>query len=272
MIEPLEENLLYDHEFTLVLDYVLWMIDNISWLEDKQAYVKWITYALGFFSEEEEKKYERQFKKFAHKMGVSGAQVDMLLMKKEAEDLFGEENFSEEGGLFEGLSPEDIFGEDRTADYLETGFFLMNDDDKFNFLMEKGPDYMELMQDFFLDLMEKEDFDKIQEFYTKFNEKHRNFSPLQVMVGTIYAEKDPALAEFYFKEALRSVQESKEVPEEIKEELRNQINYLTNLLFEEPAEEVEEKAIETKKVNRHAKAAKKFQKEILGTKKMFKGN
>jgi len=39
-------------------------------------------YVLGFFSEEEEKKYERQFKKFAHKMGVSGAQVDMLLMKR----------------------------------------------------------------------------------------------------------------------------------------------------------------------------------------------
>jgi hypothetical protein len=53
----------------------------------------------------------------------------------------------------------------------------MNNDDKFDFLLEKGPGYMELMQDYFLDLMEKEDFDKIQEFYTKFNEKHRNFSP-----------------------------------------------------------------------------------------------
>jgi hypothetical protein len=131
---------------------------------------------------------------------------------------------------------------------------------------------MELMQDYFLDLMEKEDFDKIQEFYTKFNESTETFLPLQVMVGTIYAEKDPALAEFYFKEALRSVQESKDVPEEIKEELRNQINYLTNLFFEEPAEEVEKKLLRSKKVNRHAKAAKKFQKEILGTKKMFKGN
>ena len=50
LIEPLEENPLTNHEFTLVIDYVLWVIDNRSWVEDKQAYVKWITYVLGFFS------------------------------------------------------------------------------------------------------------------------------------------------------------------------------------------------------------------------------
>lgn len=260
LVEPLEENLLFDHEFTLVLDYVLWMIENRSWMEGKQAYVKWITYVLGFFSEEEEKKYERQFKKFASKMGVSGAQADMLLMKRDSEDFFEDENFFEEGSLFEGLSPKDILGEDRAADDLETGFFLMTGDEKFAFLLDKGPDHMELMQDYILELMEKEDFDKIQEFYRKFNEKYKNFSPLQLMVGTAYAEKDPALAESYFKEALRSVQESEEFPEEIKEELGNQINYLTNLLFEESAEEVEEKAAESKKGKKTCKSGRKASK------------
>ncbi|AAM05838.1 TPA: hypothetical protein HA338_13430 [Methanosarcina acetivorans] len=256
LVEPLEESPLYDHEFTLVLDYVLWSIDNRSWLEDKQAYVKWITYVLDFFSEAEEKKYESKFKKFARKMGISGAQVDMLLMKKEAEDFFEDENLFEEGSFFEGLSPEDILGEDRKADDLETGFFLMTEDEKFDFLLDKGSDYMELMQDYLLDLMGKGDFDKIQEFYTKFNEKHSNFSPLQVMVGTIYAEKDPALAKSYFKEALRSVQESKELPEELKEGLRNHIEYLTTLLFEESPEEVEEKAAESKKGKKTCKSGK----------------
>ena len=261
LVEPLEDNLLYDHEFTLVIDYVLWVIDNRSWMEGKQAYVKWITYVLGFFSEEEEKKYESKLKKFARKMGISGTQVDMLLMKKDAEDLFEDEHFFEEGSLFEGLSPEDILGEDRKADDLETGFFLMTDDEKFEFLLDKGPDYMELMQDYLLDLMGKEDFDKIQEFYTQFNEKHRNFSPLQVMVGTVYAEKDPALAKSYFEEALRSVQESKEFPEELKEGLRNHIEYLINLLFEEPAEKVEEKAGEDKKGKMKPKTGKKASKK-----------
>jgi len=271
LIEPLEESPLTDHEFTLVLDYVLWVIDNRSWLEGNQAYVKWITYVLGFFEEGEEKKYERQFKKFARKIGVSGAQVDMLLMKREmTDDFFDEEGFFEEGslgGLLEVPSPEDIFGEDRTADDLETGFFLMSNDEKFDFLLDNGPDYMELMQDYLLSLMGKEDFDKIQEFYTKFNEKHRNFSPLQVMVGTIYSEKDPALAKFYFKEALRSIQESEEFPKEIKEELIDHINYLTNLLFEEPAEEVEEKAIETKKSKQTRKSGKKASNGDSGNKK-----
>ncbi|WP_410507420.1 hypothetical protein RSJ42_11435 [Methanosarcina hadiensis] len=260
LVEPLEENLLYDHEFTLVINYALWIIDNRSWLEGKQGYVKWITYVLGFFSEEEEKKYERQFKKFAQKLGVSAAQVDMLLMKKETEDLedfFEDEDLFKEGSLFEGLNPEDIIGEDSTADDLETGFFLMTDDEKFDFLLDKGPKYPELVQDYLLDLMGKEDFDKIQEFYTKFNEKHRNFSPLQLMVGTIYSEKDPSLAKSYFEEALRSLQESDEFSEEVKKELRNQINYLINLLFEESAEEVEEKAGEDKQGKKTGKRGRK---------------
>ncbi len=262
LAEPLEENLLYDHEFTLVLDYVLWAIDNRSWLEDKQAYVKWITYVLGFLSESEEKKYENQFKKFARKVGVSGAQVDMLLMKREmTDDFFGEENIFEKGGLLEDLPLEDIFEKDRVADDLETGFFLMTDAEKFDFLLDKGPDYMELMQDYLLELMDKEDFDKIQEFYRKFNEKHRYFSPLQIMVGNVYTEKDPDLAKYYFDEALRSVQETKEFPEEIKKELMSQINYLVSLLFEDSTEKVEEKAIENKKGKKTSKSGKKAPKK-----------
>ncbi|MDM7918814.1 MAG: hypothetical protein QUS12_06565, partial [Methanosarcina sp.] len=115
LVEPLEENPLYDHEFTLVLDYVLWVIENRSWMEGKQAYVKWITYVLGFLSESEGKKYESQFKKFARKMGVSGAQADMLLMKREAEDFFDEDKIFGEGGLFEDHLLKEILEGDRTA-------------------------------------------------------------------------------------------------------------------------------------------------------------
>ncbi|KKG11766.1 hypothetical protein EO98_16005 [Methanosarcina sp. 2.H.T.1A.6] len=261
LFEPLEENPLYDHEFTLVLDYVLWVIDNRSWLEGKQAYVKWITYVLGFLSESEEKKYESQFKKFARKMGVSGAQVDMLLMKKDAEDLFEDGDLFEEGSLFENLSPEDIFGEDRTADDLETGFCLMTDEEKFDFLLDKGPDYIELVQDYIMELEGKENFDKIQDFYKKFNEKHRNFPPLHLIIGTAYVGKDPALAKSYFEEALRSVQESKEFPEEIKEDLKSHIDLLTSLLLEEATEKVEEKAGEGKKGKKTCKSGKKTPKK-----------
>lgn len=230
-----------NHEFTLVLDYVLWVIDNRSWLEDKQAYVKWITYVLDFFSEEEEKKYEMQFKKFARKLGVSGAQVDMLLMKRDAEDFFDEEDFFEEGSLFEGLEPGEIFERDRTADNLETGFFLMTDDEKFDFLIDKGPDYIDLVQDYVSELANKEEFEKLQDFYKKFNEKHKDFFPLHFIMGTAYLDKDPAFAKSCFEETLRIAPRLKEVPEEIKDALKLNMIFLEAFLQEESSGEPEKK-------------------------------
>ncbi|AKB51991.1 hypothetical protein MSBRW_2738 [Methanosarcina barkeri str. Wiesmoor] len=260
LVEPLEENLLFDHEFTLVIDYVLWVIDNRSWIEDKQAYVKWITYVLGFFSEEEEKKYERQFKRFARKMGISGAQVDMLLMKKEmADDFFDEEDIFGES-LLEVLDPDEIFSEERTADDLETGFFLMNDDEKFDFLLDKGPDYVELVQDYVTELAEKEEFEKIQDFYKKFNEKNKNFFPLHFIVGSAYLNNDPALAISYFEKTLKATEDSEEFPPEMREELKRYMDILTKLLLEEATEKVEEKVVESKKSKRSRKSGKKASK------------
>lgn len=257
LVEPLEENLLFDHEFTLVIDYVLWVIDNRSWLEDKQAYVKWITYVLGFFSDEEEKKYERQFKKFACKMGVSGAQVDTLLMKRDAEDMFDEDDIFGDRGLLEGLSPEDVFGESRTADDLETGFFLMNDDEKFDFLMDKGPDYVELVQDYVMELAEKEEFEKIHDFYKKFSEKHKDFFPLHFIVGSAYLNSDPTLAVSYFEKTLKATEDSEEFPPEMGGELEKYMDILTKLLLEESTEKVEEKVVESKKKQKNQKSGKK---------------
>ncbi|RPJ78395.1 MAG: hypothetical protein EHM20_04020 [Alphaproteobacteria bacterium] len=231
LIEPLEENPLTDHEFTLVLDYVLWVIDNRSWVEDKQAYVKWLTYVLGFYSEEEGKKYERQFKKSASKLGISSAQVDVLLMKRNADDFF------EEGGLFE-----DIADKDRVADDLETGFFLMNDDEKFNFLLDKAPDYIELVQTYASELVDKEDFERVQDFYNRLNEKYKDFVPTHFIMAMAYINKDPTLAKSYFEEALRIAEKHEEIPEEMKETLRANINLLMQILMEESAEEPEESA------------------------------
>jgi tetratricopeptide (TPR) repeat protein len=268
LVEPLEESPLTDHEFILVLDYVLWVIDNRSWLEDKQAYVKWITYVLGFFSEGEEKKYESQFKKLACKLGVSAAQVDMLLMKREmADDFFEEEDLFEGGGLFEGLSPDEILGVDRAAEDLETGFFLMTDDEKFDFLLDKGPDYVELVQDYVSELESKGDFEKIQAFYKKFNEKHENFFPLHFIVGTTYLNSDPALAISYFEKTLKATENLEEFPPEMREELKRHMDLLARLLIEEATEKVEEKATESKKGKKTCKSGKKASKKDPGSKK-----
>ncbi|AKB36308.1 hypothetical protein MSSAC_1718 [Methanosarcina siciliae C2J] len=261
LIEPLEESPLYDHEFILAINYVLWSIDNRSWMEGKQAYVKWITYVLGFFSEAEEKKYESKFRKFARKMGISGAQVDMLLMKKEAEDFSDEDDIFGEGGLFEELALEEIFEEDRVADDLETGFFLMTDAEKFDFLLDKGPDYVELVQDYIMGLAEKEEFEKIQDFYKKFNEKHENFFPIHFIVGSAYLNSDPALAISYFEKTLKATENSEEFPPEMREELKRNMDLLTSLLLEEATEKVEEKAGEDRKGEMKQKTRKKASKK-----------
>ena len=252
LVAPLEECPLTDHEFTLVLDYILWVIDNRFWVEDKQAYVKWITYVLGLFSNIEEGKYERQFKKSARKYGLSSAQVDMLLMKRDATDFF------EEGDLFEGIPDKaEFFDKDRVADDLETGFFLMTDDEKFDFLLENGPDYVELVQTYVLDLKYKGDYEKIQAFYKKSVEKHKDFFPLHYIMGLAYIDKDPALSKSYFEEAIRAAEKFEEIPEETKKALRENLELLTQTLFEEPPEEPEEKTDEGKKGKRRSKAGKK---------------
>jgi hypothetical protein len=73
LICPIMEKPITHHEFQLVIDYVLWTIENRAWMDDTQAYVKWIAYVMGFYSEEEEKKYESEFKKAAKKRGMSEA-------------------------------------------------------------------------------------------------------------------------------------------------------------------------------------------------------
>ena len=188
LLKTLEEFPLTHHEFKLVLDYVLWVIDNRSWVENKQAYVKWITYVLGLLSKEEEEKYEKQFKRQTRKMGVTDAQAEMLLLKRDADDFFKEDS------LFEGLEESENLSRETVADDLETGFFLMNNDEKFNFLLENGPEYLELVQSYIFELAEKEDFEKLQDFYKKLSEKEKGFFPLHLIVGTVYLEKDPAFA------------------------------------------------------------------------------
>ncbi len=231
LLETLEESPLTQYEFKLVLDHILWVIDNRSWLEDKQAYVKWIAYVLGFFSDKEEEKYEKQFKRQTRKMGLSDAQAEMLLLKRDADEFF------EEDSLYGGLEESKVPGKDTAPDDLETGFFLMNEEEKFNFLLENGPDYIELVESYILELAEKEDFEKLQDFYKKLSEKEKSFFPLHMIVGTVYLEKDPAFAKSCFQETLRIAARSKEIPEEMKDSLRLNIALLEGLLEEEEEEE-----------------------------------
>jgi hypothetical protein len=220
LIELLEENPVTYHELKLVIDYVLEVIENRSWMEDEQAYLKWVAYVMNLFTEEENEEYEKNIKKLAAKLGLSGKHADLMLMKGDEEDYFEfveeyeEENEGEAGSEKEGLTEEELIAE------MESKFLSMEDTEKFDFLLENGPEFYELLGLYISELSEKGEFGKIQELYSKLTEKYDDFIYLYVFMGATYLEIDPALAKSYFEQALRALDKLNDLPDSTKERLR----------------------------------------------------
>ena len=221
LIELLEEEPITHHEFELVIDYVLDVIDNRSWMEDEQAYLKWATYVMGLFTEEESQEYERNVKKLAAKLGLSSKHADLMLLKGDEDDYFEfVENYGDDEG--EGLTEEELIAE------METKFLSLTDAEKFDFLLENGPDFYELVGLYISELSEKGEFEKIQELYRKLVEKYDDFLYLYVFMGGAYVEIDPTLAKFYFEKALKSLDKLDDLSDPIKEVLRGNLLDLIN--------------------------------------------
>ncbi|HWQ49008.1 MAG TPA: hypothetical protein VN414_08700 [Methanosarcina sp.] len=223
LIELLEDEPISHHEFKLAIDYVLEVIDNRSWMEDEQAYLKWATYAMGLFTEKESEEYEKSVKKLAAKMGLSSKHADLMLMKGDEEDYFEfVENYGAEG--IEGLTEEELVAE------MEKKFLSMPEDEKFDFLLENGPEFYELVGLYISDLSERGEFDKIQDLYRKLTEKYGDFLYLYVYMGGAYVEKDPALAKSYFEKALGTLDRLDDLSDSTREVLRANFLNLINKL------------------------------------------
>ena len=213
LIELLDDEPVSHQEFKLAIDYVLEVIDNRSWMEDEQAYLKWATYVMGLFTEKESEEYEKSVKKFAARMGMSSKHADLMLMKGDEEDYFEfVENYGAEGR--EGLTEEELVAE------MEKKFLSMPEDEKFDFLLENGPEFYELVGIYISDLSERGEFDKIQDLYRKLTEKYDDFLYLYVYMGGIYFEKDPTLAKSYFEKALETLDRLDELSDSTREALR----------------------------------------------------
>lgn len=214
LIELLEEEPITHHEFKLVIDYVLEVINNRAWMADEQAYLKWATYVMGLFTEEESEEYEQSVKKLAANLGLSSKHADLMLLKGNEDDYFEfVENYGddEEGELTE----EELIAE------METKFLSLTDAEKFDFLLENGPDFYELVGLYISDLSEKGEFGKIQELYRKLIEKYDDFIYLYVFMGGAYVEIDPALAKSYFEKALKSLDKLEDFSDSTKEVLKD---------------------------------------------------
>ena len=240
LIWPLREKPITHHEFRLAIDYVLWVIENRTWMEDKQAYVKWVAYAMGLYSEEEEKKYERNFKRLAKKRGMSEDDMDLLLLKSE-EDYFSK-----------ATDIEAFPGEDIGKSKQEIDFTLMSDEEKYNFLLEKGPEFHGLLEFYIYELAENQEFEKIKKLYSKLSEKHPDFTHLDFLMWVIHISIDPALAKSCFEKTLEMAEKDEAVPETVLQSLRLNISSLEECLSEE-IEEAEEKNRSEKRISRRKK-------------------
>ena len=215
LLELLEDEPISHHEFKLAIDYVLEVIDNRSWMEDEQAYLKWAAYIMGLFTEKEMEEYEKSIRKLAARVGLSSKHADLMLMKGEEEDYFEfVEKYGAEGR--EELTEEELVAE------IETNFLSMPEDEKFDFLLENGPEFYELVGLYLSDLSERGEFDKIQDLYRKLTERHNDFLYLYVYMGGVYLEKDPSLAKSYFQKALEILDRLDELSDTTREVLRAQ--------------------------------------------------
>ena len=229
LIELLEEKPVTLHELKLVIDYVLEIINNRSWMEDEQAYIKWVAYVMDLFTEEENEEYEKSIKKLAAKLGLSSKHADLILLKGDEEDYFefvegyGEENEGDKGEERdegeERNEGEELTEEEMIAE-VESSFLSMEDPEKFDFLLENGPEFYELTGVYISELSEKGEFERIQELYGKLTEKYDDFIYLYVFMGATYFEIDPPLAKSYFEQALNALDKLDGLSGSTKERLR----------------------------------------------------
>lgn len=216
LIELLEGEPISHHEFKLIIDYVLEVIDNRAWMEDEQAYIKWAAYVMELFTEEESEDYEKSIKKLAAKLGMSSKHADLMLLKGNEDDYFEfVENYGEDEG--EELTEEELIDE------VERKFLSLTDAEKVDFLLENGPDLYEFVGFYISELSERGEFEKIQELYRKLIEKYDDFIYLYVFMGGAYIEIDPALAKFYFEKALTSLDKLDDFSDSTKEVFRANI-------------------------------------------------
>lgn len=84
LIDTIKKEPITHHELKLVLDYILWSIENRSWMDDEQAYAKWVSYYCDVFTSEEEEDYKKYIMKTATELGLSKEDMDTLLSKQKS--------------------------------------------------------------------------------------------------------------------------------------------------------------------------------------------
>jgi hypothetical protein len=178
----LQEKNLTHHELLLVINYLFWTIDNRSWLDKKQGYVRWLPHFFKMYTPDEEKRYVEKLKKTARRLGLSSDETKMLIGQKEYELNDDEKDCSE----------------------LESEFFALDADKKLDFLVEHAIELPNLIEYHATELEEKKEYTAIEALYKKMCDISQDFPLFEFMLGRNYGFlKNPHLAKYHMENAIK---------------------------------------------------------------------
>ncbi len=183
LFDELQRKKISHHELSLAFDYILWAISNRSWLNDKQAYVKWNAYHHGLLDGEEYEEYRRYFRKRCEKIGVPKQQIDAIL-----------------DGDIEGLKV-DTERAKVESEYVAAG-------DKSSFVVDHMLDCPFLVDMHGVSLEEENKNEEAISFYKTVLEKIPEFPPIECSLGLLYEKVgNKSMAQHHIKTALRVLNE-----------------------------------------------------------------
>lgn len=211
LIIELCEDKISGHELKLVFKYILWSIDNRSWLDDPSAYVKWLAHSMRLLEKKENEAYERKIRTLCRRKGIPAEQVEAMLSN----------NF------------EDVEFEDDGNSEIESRFFALEDDKKVDFVIENFTEAPFLFETCMSELMEKKDYEAAKGLCTKILEDYPGFPPVEIMCGLLHKEMgNTALARHHLENALKELDSTSEdiikgkELAEMKEEIESQLSEL----------------------------------------------
>ena len=178
------------HELKLVLNYILWSIDNRSWMCDPQGYVKWISYTLETMDEKMSAKFVKDLKSMMKKAGIPSGQINAVL----------------------GFGKAELTDDETMATTLESEFFALPENKRYTFVIEHFEQAPYLIATYGSMLEEEKNYGEMERFYTAMLEKMPRFPPMEVSLGRAYGllgKKELALTQL--DKALAHI---KEVPKE----------------------------------------------------------
>ncbi|MFT4344118.1 MAG: hypothetical protein ACMXYE_05225 [Candidatus Woesearchaeota archaeon] len=181
LLEALNKKKITKHELKLCIRYILWSIDNRSWLNSKQAYVHWLAHATGTMSEKDAKQYETRIRTFCKRKGVPKEKVDAMLTN----------------------NCEGIELEDEGNSLLEARYFALDDKDKLDFVLKNFQDVPFLGEYYYGECMENKDFDNAEKLCQGLLEMMPESPPFENLLGIVYREKgNNILAKIQFERVL----------------------------------------------------------------------